>query len=76
MQRIPAANPEVLRRMNDDSTFWITTRNALLTSTFVVLGQKSVHNIDKLLGATPSRSKSAEVLYRESGNVLYGLVDP
>jgi hypothetical protein len=68
--------------MNDDSTFWITTRNALLTSTFVVLGrifdqdQKSVHNIDKLLGATPSRSKSAEVLYRESGNVLYGLVDP
>jgi AbiU2 len=57
MHRIPAANPEVLRRMNDDSTFWITTRNALLTSTFVVLGrifdqdQKSVHNIDKLLGA-------------------------
>jgi hypothetical protein len=57
MHRIPAANPDVMRRMNDDSMFWITTRDALLTSTFVVLGrifdpdQKSVHNIDKLLGA-------------------------
>jgi hypothetical protein len=57
MHRIPAKNPEVLRRMNDDSTFWITTRNALLASTFVALGRifdqdsKSVHNVDKLLGS-------------------------
>jgi hypothetical protein len=57
MHRVPAKNPEVLRRMNDDSTFWITTRNALLASTFVTLGRifdqdsKSVHNIDKLLGS-------------------------
>ena len=28
------------------------------------------------LPPTPSRSKSAEILYRESGNVLYGLIDP
>ncbi|QIP02990.1 hypothetical protein [Bradyrhizobium symbiodeficiens] len=64
MHRIPAANPDVLRRMNDDSTFWITTRNALLTSTFVVLGrifdqdQQSVHNIDKLLGAVTNEIHS------------------
>jgi hypothetical protein len=27
------------------------------------------------LPPTPSRSKSAEIMYRESGNVLYGLMD-
>jgi hypothetical protein len=43
--------------MNEASTFWITTRYALLMSAFVVLGrifdqdQKSLHNIDKLLTA-------------------------
>jgi hypothetical protein len=57
LQLIPYKNQDVLRQMNDTSTFWITTRYALLMSAFVVLGrifdqdQKSLHNIDKLLTA-------------------------
>jgi HEPN superfamily AbiU2-like protein len=56
LQLIPGKNPSVLAKMNDTSTFWITTRYALLMSAFVVLGRifdqdpKSLHNIDKLLG--------------------------
>jgi hypothetical protein len=55
LQLIPYRNPDVLRQMNETSTFWITTRYALLMSAFVVLGRifdqdpKSLHNIDKLL---------------------------
>jgi hypothetical protein len=55
LQLIPYKNPDVLRQMNETSTFWITARYALLMSAFVVLGrifdqdQKSLHNIDKLL---------------------------
>jgi hypothetical protein len=57
LQLIPYKNLDVLRQMNETSTFWTTTRYALLMSAFVVLGrifdqdQKSLHNIDKLLTA-------------------------
>ena len=64
MHRIPSRNPDVLRAMNDNSTFWITTRNGLLASTFVALGRifdqdaKSVYNIDKLLGSVTNEIAS------------------
>jgi hypothetical protein len=60
LQLIPYKNPDVLRKMNETSTFWITARYALLMSAFVVLGrifdqdQKSLHNIDKLLTTVSS----------------------
>jgi hypothetical protein len=56
LQLVPFQNPDVLAKMNETSTFWITARYALLMSAFVVLGRifdqdpKSLHNIDKLLG--------------------------
>jgi hypothetical protein len=55
LQRVPHANPDVLRKMNETPAFWITTRYAMLMSAFVVIGRifdqdpKSLHNIDKLL---------------------------
>jgi hypothetical protein len=32
LQLVPGKNPDVLEKMNDTSTFWITTRYALLMS--------------------------------------------
>jgi hypothetical protein len=67
LQLVPHKNPDVLVQMNETPTFWITTRHALLMSTFIVLGRifdqdpQSLHNIDKLLGVV---SRDLSVLSR------------
>lgn len=56
MRDLPAQDANVLREMNSNALFWITTRDALLLSAFVALGrifdQKSKHNIDRLMKVT------------------------
>jgi hypothetical protein len=56
LRDLPAQDANVLREMNSNALFWITTRDALLLSAFVALGrifdQKSKHNIDRLMKIT------------------------
>jgi hypothetical protein len=56
MRDLPAHDANVLREMNSNALFWITTRDALLLSAFIALGrifdQNSKHNIDRLMMVT------------------------
>jgi hypothetical protein len=52
---IRSGDIHVIRAMNTNSLFWITTRDALLLAAFIALGrifdQNSKHNIDRLMSA-------------------------
>jgi hypothetical protein len=57
VRSLAAAEPEVLKIMNETPLFWITTHHAMLLSAFVALGRifdqdsKSLHNVDRLIKA-------------------------
>jgi hypothetical protein len=79
LQLVPYRNSDVLDKMNENPAFWITTRYALLMSTFIVLGRifdqdsQSLHNIDKLLGVV---SRNLSVLSRaglEQRRIVQGM---
>jgi hypothetical protein len=79
LQLVPSKNPDVLARMNETATFWITTRYALLMSAFVVLGRifdqdpKSLHNIDKLLGVVTRDIASLSAAALERRRIAQGM---
>src|SRR5215469_8922436 len=55
VRSLAVANPAVLKMMNENPLFWITTHHAMLLSAFIALGrifdQQSKHNIDTLINA-------------------------
>jgi hypothetical protein len=79
LQLVPSKNPDVLARMNETATFWITTRYALLMSAFVVLGRifdqdpKSLHNIDRLLGVVTRDIASLSAAALERRRIAQGM---
>jgi hypothetical protein len=79
LQLVPGKNPDVLAKMNETSTFWITTRYALLMSAFVVLGRifdqdsKSLHNIDKPLGVVTRDIASLSAAALEQRRIAQGM---
>jgi hypothetical protein len=79
LQLVPGKNPDVLAKMNETSTFWITTHYALLMSAFVVLGRifdqdpKSLHNIDKLLGVVTRDIASLSAAALEQSRIAQGM---
>jgi hypothetical protein len=54
VRTLSASNPDVLRMMNVNSLFWVTTHYSMLVAAFVALGrifdQDSKHNIDRVIG--------------------------
>jgi hypothetical protein len=79
LQIVPFRNPDVLAKMRETSMFWIATRYSLLMSAFVVLGrtfdqdQKSLHNIDKLLGAVSNEIGSLNRVGLQQRKIAAGL---
>jgi hypothetical protein len=62
VRSIAAADGSILKMMNVNPLFWVTTHHAMLLSAFVALGrifdQKSEHNIDSMMSAASSEVSS------------------
>jgi hypothetical protein len=54
VRTLAAGSPDVLRTMNENPLFWVTTHYSMLVAAFVALGrifdQDSKHNIDRVMG--------------------------
>lgn len=58
IRNLAAESREVLRAMNENPMFWITSEYSLILSTFIILGRifdtDSKHNVGKLMGVVES----------------------
>lgn len=79
LQLVPHANSDVLKRMNETPSFWITTRYAMLMSAFVVIGRifdqdpKSLHTIDRLLTSISNEIGSLSKAGLEQRRIAQGI---